>query len=405
MKQTQGSFFVGYVTIKVKGNMPELFFQDCIHVGVPVWNVKRTGKNTCIGNVNRSDIPLIRKIRKRKDYKISFVHKKGIPFILERFMKKKHFLIASILSLFFIVFLSNIIWKVEVTGVPTDLEKKITNQLTSYGIHPGTWTFTLDSPVAIQQKLLHDIPELLWIGVEKKGTTFQLEGVEKLIVTKEKVHGPRHLVAAKKGVIKKMYVSKGLPQVYLNDYVEPGEIIVSGDLTSDEEPGDEKENEDEEDTRVLVSAEGEIIARTWYEVSVTIPLEANYELYTGEQENKYFLRIFSWQVPIWNFKSPKYEATYVETIENPIHFFKWQLPITVVEAIHSEKSSYHVERTKKEAIKIGMEQARKELNLELGPEATIISEKVLHERTENGKVKLNLYITVEEDIAEPKPIR
>ncbi|WP_337020494.1 sporulation protein YqfD [Oceanobacillus massiliensis] len=46
----------------------------------------------------------------------------------------------------------------------------------------------------------------------------------------------------------------------------------------------------------------------------------------------------------------------------------------------------------------------KQLQNELGTDAKILSEKVLHETMEHGKVKLNLYISVEENIVKHEPI-
>lgn len=87
-----------------------------------------------------------------------------------------------------------------------------------------------------------------------------------------------------------------------------------------------------------------------------------------------------------------------------INFLKWQLPIKFVDTILSEKVYFEGERTKEEAVEKGIAQARSELKLELGPEAQIVSEKVLHERIDRGKVELNIIFTVEENIALVQPI-
>src|SRR5699024_2811679 len=135
---------------------------------------------------------------------------------------------------------------------------------------------------------INDIPNLLWVGVHKQETTFFLEGVEKIVVEEEEEKGPRHLVAAKKGVIAKMHVSKGKPQVRVDEYVEPGDILVSGKLDfSDEASG---ANEDEQEA-TLIAAEGEVRARTWYETTVIVPLKTNYEMLTGEKKQKYYVQI------------------------------------------------------------------------------------------------------------------
>ncbi|GAB3050843.1 sporulation protein YqfD [Virgibacillus ainsalahensis] len=402
MKHKQGSIITGYVTVLVKGENPELFFQACNQMDVAVWDVKRVSSDVCKGNIRLNDMNKIKSVKRRTGYKLKFIHKRGIPFFMKRFMKKKGLILGMILSIMLILFLSNIIWEVKISGVPKDIEEKISKQLDNYGIHSGAWIFTLESENQIQQQLIKDVPELLWVGVQQKGTTFYLEGVEKIVVKEEVEKEPRNLIATKKGVIKNMYVSNGLPKVRVNDYVEEGDILVSGILN--EEDNEDDDAEDNENELGLVAADGEITATTWYEVSVTVPLEGNYEFLTGNREKKYYVQIGKLKLPIWGFGSPEYEEIHREMNDESLYFFKWPLPVNIVETILSEKSFNNIERTKEEAVKIGIEQAKSELKLQLGPESQIISEKVLQETLENGKVKLNLYISVEENIATAQPL-
>ncbi|MGP4107232.1 sporulation protein YqfD [Virgibacillus sp. L01] len=396
MKHIQGSFFTGFVTILIKGQNPELFFQYCIDQGITVWDIKKESETACKGNVKLSDIDILKDIKRRTSYKVTFLNKKGLPFLFKQFTRKKEVVLGLLFSVMLIFFLSNIIWEVRIIGVPKDIEEKINKQLTEYGIHQGAWTFTLDSPSEVQQQLVNDVPELLWVGVHQKGTSYVLEGVEKTIVKEKEVQGPRNLVATKKGVIQKMYVSKGLPKVRVNDYVEPGQVLVSGKLNFDDSEEDKKYD--------LIAAEGEIIAKTWYETEVTIPLEASHELLTGNRERKYHLSINDFEVPVWGFSSPDYNEIHRERIEKDLYFLKWKLPVQIIETILSEKRYNKVERSKKDAINIGIEQAKNELMLRLGPDAKIVSEKILHETIENGKVKLILYMAVEENIVKEESI-
>lgn len=401
MNHIQGSYLTGYVTILVKGDKPELFFRECMDYGIIVWNVKKKSVDECQANIKLRDINIIKKINRTTHYKLSFIQKKGYPFIIQKFMKKKELLLAFLISLFLIVFLSNILWKVTITGVPQEMEEKINEKLINYGIHLGSWTFMLDTPSTIQQKLVNDLPELLWVGVQRKGTTLRLEGVEKTTVEKEIVPGPRNLIATKKGVIKKIYVTKGQPKKKVNDFVEAGDLLVSGVLNHVEESNSEEMNDSELE---LVAAEADITAQTWYEINVTIPLSVNQETLTGNQEKKYLLRLGKVQVPIWRFGSPDYEHIHQEMNENPIYLLKWKLPIHMVESILNEKVYNRIERTKEEAIEIGIIQAKHDLQMKLGPDAKILSEEVLQDTIENGKVKLLLYVTVEEDISKAESI-
>lgn len=404
MRQIQGAYITGYVTVIVKGNHPELFFQRCMNHGFTVWNVRKTSSNVCEGNLKLSDVKEIRKLTRGSKYKVYFVKKRGYPFLFKRFLNKKPLIIGLLLSILLLIYLSNIIWKVEITGVPKEIEAKISKQLDAYGIHTGAWILSLDSPNQIQQKLVQDVPELLWVGVRQRGTTYYLEGVEKLVVKEEEIPGPRNLVATKKGVIKNMYVANGKPMVRVNDYVEPGDILVSGEIGPKEEDDNKGEGEEKKQKGDLVAAEGDITAKTWYEVNVTVPLKYNYEDLTGNKQKKYYLKIGDVNLPVWGFGNPKFDDTHYELKETKINFLKWELPIHFVDAILSEKVYYEKERTKQEAIEVGVKQAKQELSLQLGPKAKILTEKVLHESIEDGKVKLNLYFTVEENIARVQPI-
>lgn len=401
MKYLRRSTLTGYVTLSVKGEKPELFFQECMAYGIEIWDIQKKANDSCQGNIKLRDVHVIKKVHRKTNYKLSFTDKQGYPFIIRRFMRSKELLIACIISILLVLYLSNILWKITITGVSKEVEEKIDEQLTKYGVHVGSWLFRLESPRSIQQKLVKDIPEILWVGVNQKGTTFTLEGVEKTVVTKEEPTGPRHLVAAKKGVIKKVFVEKGQPKVRVNDMVNPGDVLVSGILNEQEDSEVDQEKIKEAD---IVSAKANVIAQTWYEVTVNIPLQTKQEVLTGEQEKEYYLGVGDFQMPIWTFGSSAYEETYQEMYEKPIYLFKWKLPIRLIESILSEKMYNKVDRTEKEAISIGIAEAKHDLLLELGPEAHIISEDILHETTENGKVRLQLYITVEEDISKAEPI-
>ncbi|MEN1969362.1 sporulation protein YqfD [Lentibacillus sp. N15] len=402
MKQIQGSFITGYVTVMVKGNMPELFFQQCAKRKILVWDVEKESSTSCKGNIRLQDIKFIKEIRRGTDYKLSFVGKKGSPFLLKRFLRKRELVIGILLSILLIFGLSNIIWDVKVTGVPKDIEKKIVKQLDGYGIHAGSWSLTLEPASVIQQKLVNDIPELLWVGVNKKGTTYFLEGVEKQTVKEKEVKGPRNLIATKKGVIQNMFISKGLAKVQVHDYVEPGDLLVTGKLDFDTDT--DKDNDTDDKDKKLIAAEGEVIAQTWYEVSVTVPLQANVEMLTGDHKKKYYLRFGDVKLPIWGFGNPDYKHIQKEETDNHVQFLKWELPVHFIESTWNEKNNHQLKRTKDEAVQIGLKQSENELQLRLGPDAKITSQKVLQETTENGKVKLTLFATVEENIAKEEPI-
>lgn len=401
MKKENSPTIRAYITVRIKGARPELFLQKCASGGISIWDVKKIEDDCCQATIMLKDLGALRKIRRNSLYKVSFVDRKGFPFFLSRLCKKRFLVIGILIGFLFFFVLSNLLWSVKITGVPKEIEEKIETELEAFGIHPGVWLFSLATPTDIQRQLLNEVPELLWTGVNLQGTSLHLEAVEKTIVEELPPGEPRNLVATKKGVITNMYVSKGRAMVSVNDYVVPGKVLVSGNLNTKE---GENNTDAEENPGQPIAAEAEVIANTWYEVHVSIPLLYQAEEITGEQKKKHYLRFGDVQLPFWGFKDPDFIYSQEERREQPIHFLKWELPISYVSKEISETEKIEEQRSKEEAIEAGIQQAVTQLENELGPEAVILSEKILHEHTEHGKVELVLYLSVEENIVKEELI-
>ncbi|WP_407268441.1 sporulation protein YqfD [Radiobacillus sp. PE A8.2] len=405
MKSTQGVFFTGYVTVRVMGHHPELFFDLCTRYQIMVWNMKKIDKTTCEGNVRLKDLSKIRGLRRKTTYKLAFKNKKGLPFLSNKLWLRKPLLAGLLISILFVVLLSNIVWDVTIKGVHPELEQQINKQLVSYGIEPGAFKFHIKTPGEIQQQLLTDIPELLWVGVSEKGTTYQLEGVEKTMVSEPEKQGPSNLVASKKGVIVDMFVSKGRPMVKINQLVNKGDMLVSGNLSANQEVKQEDEEDQEpQKEQHYVHADGEVIATTWYKLTIEVPLDANYDVLTGKNKKKYFIKIGPLSIPIWGFTNPDYKEKQVETHEKPFYFLQWKLPVYFTSENVQEKRTVEEKRNQEKATTIAISQAEKQLRAELGKDAEISFQKVLHESIDNGKVNLILYFKVLENIAKNQPI-
>ncbi|WP_152656250.1 sporulation protein YqfD [Oceanobacillus sp. CFH 90083] len=401
MKKQNPPSIRAYVTVRVKGARPELFLQKCANEGILIWDVKKIEEECCQATMMLKDLGALRKLRRNSLYKVSFSDSKGLPFFLSRLSRKKFLLIGIFTGFLFFFILSNLLWSVHITGVPKEIEEKIETELEAFGVYPGVWLFSIATPKDIQRQLLNEVPELLWTGVHLQGTTLHLEAVEKTIVEELPPGEPRNLVATKKGVITNMYVSKGRAMVRVNDYVVPGETLVSGNLNTED---GEDNTEAGEQSRGSIAAEGEVIANTWYEAHVTVPLGYQAEEVTGNQKKRHYLRFGDVQLPVWGFRNPDYIHSQEERKEQPIHFLKWELPVSYVAREISETEKIETQRSTEEAVQAGIEQAKLQLQNELGPEALILSEKILHEHSEHGKVELVLYLSVEENIVKEELI-
>ncbi|SHN11237.1 sporulation protein YqfD [Gracilibacillus kekensis] len=387
----------GYITIEIRGQYPEHFFDMCARYGIPSWDVSKKNTTAAIGKIKLSDLSKLRRIKKRSIYKVYFKERTGLPFLIDSLGSQKPLIIGCMIAFAIIFILSNIVWRIDVSGLDEEIENKVLLQMEEYGLEKGSFQWNIDSPAILQKKLLEDIPELLWVGVKKNGSAFHLEGVEKTTVEKPEEAEVGHLIAAKEGVIVDLFVSKGQPLVRPNDVVYKDDILVSAYL-------EQQEEEDEGNKAKPLAAEGEVIAKVWYKSEVSIPLTNNYHVLNGQAETKHYLHFSSFLIPFWNFMNPDYTNYQMETEEKNFYFLKWKLPISYIKQTIYQSEVMEKKMEKQEAKTLALEQAKRELLRQLPLDAEITEEKVLHERVESGKVKLTLYYTVLENIAKKQPI-
>ncbi|AOH55754.1 sporulation protein YqfD [Peribacillus muralis] len=391
MKNQWTNYYTGYVKVKAHGKGAERLINMLTRRGLHIWDLKRVGSETLIFHMDFRDIPKLRQVMRKSDCKVSFMQGRGFPFLVKRVMKNSGFLVGLIAFLLCIFVLSNMVWGIEVKDAKPATEHAIRKELDKMGVKIGKLQFFVDDVDTIQRKLSDRISALTWVGVELKGTTYHFRVVEKRQPKEVEKTSPQNLVASKKAVIADMYVKKGQSIVNVNDYVGKGQLLVSGLIGK-------------EDKQEIVSAQGVIKGKTWYNAEVKIPMKTKFSVLNGNETNKHYLKMGDFSLPVWGFKDPKYDKQEKETTLKPFHFLQWELPISYKQVTLRSKEDIVRSYTREEAVKEGRKMAKAELKKHLDEEDEIIEEKILHESMENGKVKLSIHYQVIEDIAIGQPI-
>src|SRR5699024_8636992 len=136
----------------------------------------------------------------------------------------------------------------------------------------------------------------------------------------------------------------------------------------------------EEDLQLeSVRAIGDIYANTWYELNMSVPLKIKTDILTGNRDVFYTLNVGQVNIPLQPFKEKKYKDKHDEHINNTFHIFRWKLPIELTKIISYEVEGKVIEQTKENAIKKAIEIAKEQVLLELGKDAEILSDFILHE--------------------------
>src|SRR5699024_1005861 len=108
-------------------------------------------------------------------------------------------------------------------------------------------------------------------------------------------------------------------------------------------------------------------------------------------------------LPVWGFKQPY--ANYVkEEKSHALKIFNYTFPIKLKTKIYYEMTNNIQPGTKEKAKERAINHIESNLKRKEGKNSEVLYYKVLHERLDNSKVKMNLYVSVLEDIAQPKKI-
>ncbi|WML54099.1 sporulation protein YqfD [Neobacillus sp. PS3-12] len=298
MKNQWIEFIFGEVTTKVTGKGIERFLNVLTRNGLHIWNVKRHGTETVTFKIRVRDAFKIRPFVKQSGCEVSFLQRNGAPFLFKRMLKNSGFVLGAVLFLFIIILLSNVVWGIDIKGAKPATEYKIRKELDKMGVKIGKVQFFIDNVDTIQKKLTDNIGAITWVGVELKGTTYQLQVVEKKQPKEPEQPAPRNLIATKKATIVKMEVEKGQKLVDIHDQVVPGQIIVSGLIG--------KEGEE-----IPIAAKGKVWGETWYKSHVELPLKTTFNVYNGKEDQKYLIQarkcrdthLGVWKIKIQGFKN------------------------------------------------------------------------------------------------------
>lgn len=194
-----------------------------------------------------------------------------------------------------------------------------------------------------------------------------------------------------------MFIKSGQPIVEINDVVKKGDILVRNEIETTDE--DEEKEEKEEEKRNKVPVQGKVYANTWYNITLTTSLQLEQKQLSGNHIQKYQLQVKGATIPLWGFWRSSYERYVANEEVKPLHLWKWNLPVQMIEQTIYEYNDQQLQRTLPETKEAVIKHVDNHLKTTLGQDTEILKYYVLHESVENGKVNMNIYLSVLENIA------
>ena len=345
------NYILGYLTINVEGYFIERFINMCRNKNILLWNIKRKNSSFIICKIGIKEFKKIRDIAKKTKCKITITSKKGIPFIFEKYKKRKIFLLMMCIISGLLFVLSQFVWNIEVKITGDTLnEEEIINSLNENGLYIGEKKSSIDVKEIINNVRLKR-EDISWIGIEIKGTNAIVEVVEaeeKPEVVDENDYCS--IVSDKPGKILKVIANNGTAMVKPGDIVKEGSLLIAGWI------------EGKYTGTRLVRADGKIDALVWYTETASVKLNEKKIEKTGNTEKKYALNINNFRINLYkklsNFE--KYDTIY--TAKKIKIFSNFYIPVELIECNNFEIKEENVNYSEEEAKAEAKKRAEEKLN-------------------------------------------
>lgn len=379
------NYFKGYVRIRVEGFFIERFINMCISKRILLMDIQREKSSIMYAKVGLADYKKLRQIAKKTKSKVKIQSRKGLPFILHKYRKRKIFLALFMVIVIGIIISSNYIWNIEVVGNVNISTREIIQSLEASGLTIGTSKNDIDTDTIINKiRLSRD--DVAWIGITVKGTNA-------IVKVKEADKAPNildenkycNIIADKTGMITKINVQNGTATVKVGDIVEKGMTLVNGYL------------EGKYTGTRYVHGTAEIEAKIWYTKKEKASLVQQIAVQTGNEEKKYSIKFKKNKINLFKTLSKFEKYDTINEDKKLMLFSNFYLPIEIIKTTNKEYVLQEITYTEEQVIEILTKKLKKELLQEIKEQNNIVNTNI-NTNLEDGYVEVEVTYEVLENM-------
>ena len=250
--------------------------------------------------------------------------RRGFLHFLRRFRRHRVLLLLPLILCTAVLWLSDYIWEIDVTGNETLSRTEILAALEELGVGVGHSGLHIDNEL-VRSKMQEKLGRLIYL-------TVRVNGSRALVLVRERRDPPEmvdedtpaEVIARHSGLVQRMSVLEGKGEVKPGDTVLAGETLITGSLT------------DLQGTPREVRAMGDVWARTWYEAEAAMPLAYREKRETGKRKVYWAVKICNFRVNLYFDGGISYEAYDKIQEETRLRFLGSFLPVALVRTEYRE---------------------------------------------------------------------
>lgn len=391
----------GYLRVRIRGSAPELFINLCAARGIELWDVRWQGEDL-YASMKTPAFFRLRPLARESRVRVRIAGRYGTAFALRRLGRRPLALLLAPALVMGVYILSTFIWSVEIDSAPEQATREELVQVAAdLGLRPKAWKWKLDRR-EIERQMVLKIPSLAWVSIDFAGTKAIISVAEKTPPPPEPASGAAHIVADKAGVIVDVLVLSGESRVEPGDVVRPGDVLISGLITApDPSPDFPLPGEEPEEPSLFqwLRAKGRVVAQTWYEAYVEVPLAETLSVRTGREAVQRVLHLGDRDFHMGGPRTPPYDQFEEDRYYRELEVAGFTLPRLGWTALTYYEVDHHVRRMPPdEAARAGMRRLERDIMEEIPLTARIIRSDGAIVRMSDGMVGVRLLVECHEEI-------
>lgn len=365
--------------ILVKGNINK-FLLKC---NINILNIKYISYKEIIITINYKDY---NKLLKIYGFKYKILNKKGLIKYKELYYIYKYLIYSFLFGLILLIFLSNIIFDINIICDNKELKSIIKKELSDNNIDKFKFKKSYKNNELIKNNIINKYKDKIeWLEIKNNGVKVEVNVLERKINNNKISDEINNIVAGKSGFIKKIIIEDGVKVIDENNYVNKGDIIISSDIYLNDE------------IKTRVNAKGKIYAEVWYKVNVEYPLNRKVKVYKNKHKKILYFKIGNKYLELFKYKY--YDRKNIISINDKLTNISFGIEEIYEYEIINKK--YKIEEAKGLSIK----KAKSEIEKRLTDEEYIIEEKTLDFNSNSGKINIEVFFSVYEEISKKERVR
>ena len=286
-------FIYGFYRIKIEGMYIQRFINLCASKSIIIHSSKIEKSTILNCKILKDDLEEIKEIADKVGCIVEVQKENGIPFLVNKYKKRKWFAVAVLVIAFFIYFNSLFIWNIEINlDENKNLSKNdIVDFLENNNIKIGNKKESIIKNELKNQMCLK-FENISWIGIEIKGTNLIInieQNIEKEDVEDDNneelyIIENNNIISNKSGMITKITIFSGTARKSVGDSVAVGDLLVEGVM------------EGKYTGQRTVKPDGEIIIQNEVQIKKTKAFKTFEKEKTGNVENKVEIYINNFKI-------------------------------------------------------------------------------------------------------------